>query len=1224
MQGRIHSILLTSTSSEQARTAMEEALKPEECESFDEYIHQLEQRLTRSSCQESWKTPTLVVHCCDCRVNKWTALCLKCFAAGNHEGHSAFMLPTGSGYCDCGGILSLRPEVCCSHHCGEPDKEGHVDELTHDEREKFVCAFQGMLSYLENFWKDEDAWIFDWILELVRVGDAVRRCCVLAVQMEGSLIRLITKAVQVSKGFGMSVANFVAGLLNDIAFSYFYSREILRSCLQIFELDKKELIEAQKIDQSRILKGLFSLSSNSQIVSMLVKSKQIDWYETVFQMLTWAADRIEEDQSYDCYDRFGLERIIGYAQLIASQGLLQNPEMSEQFAQKFFEIMERIESKYGDYRCFDKKYNETDEHERAASVLATFLMRMVAKLPSVPECVLNLLVEKVKREKGEITSVLSPSTVLSPFYVRHLYAFHSGPFFRRSILEALARHGITPEDLVDRPLKWTAVASLAYSNLFVRNPDSFIASAKSYYFKKSRKIRAVPTFAMIQTMLGICHDKQKFLENVGVVFGLFSREACDNDIQTIRNIEQTCLHFVLCLLYDRACMADDKITIIRMFVMSHLMREETLVPKVLALRLGLKAFHSSKFREDFKNYATIDRTRAGSYVKITDPRKWSPLLPFVALPEIFQSMAWFQARNPKELCPFPDFTPATNGIDLLSALKTHFVFGFAFHILYRFVKEGAEAVSNEAMILVLNLVVSLSRMFDGLTEPTEETMCFETMASLLHEMPMSLAAKVVYQDGEPTSIIELVEKCGEMGKIALRKMNLAPPEQTEGSTARDEARRRAMALKQSILGNFRNQQNAIAGELDDFEEEEDEMECSVCHVKKPDEPMVFPCFAFTTVVPDLVRERANPGHTPTKTVGFHVCTHAFHRSCVRARGGFQCPIDRCFRNCLLPKSDSREKTHDLVRCDNEFLFLAFADESYEKVAIRALAGEITLMDARSLLRPESLDKPGCQDMCHYIFMVLWRSRTPSYEHNIEDPTETLIFQLLSQEEFPDNIETYQSLVKDISSTPSTEVQLWEFLRRAAIIQHFILRLRLSEENSIDWDDILSYPSLLKRYNIQLERPNLDLELPLFKLCDLPTHFVQFILPPYDCDISGTKTKYGICLLTGKFVNLGMTQQSSPYPDVRDHLKNELSGGFSLILELTGRTPGAIQGVFASQPLNTSNLRGFYADDFGDDEGAWRGELTHLSRENLDMTIESLLSSEWTDAVKEEPLSFLNF
>ena len=58
-------------------------------------------------------------------------------------------------------------------------------------------------------------------------------------------------------------------------------------------------------------------------------------------------------------------------------------------------------------------------------------MRMVAKVPSVPECVVNLLVEKVKR-------------------IRHLYAFCSGSFFRRSI-RALVSNGITPGDLVDRP-----------------------------------------------------------------------------------------------------------------------------------------------------------------------------------------------------------------------------------------------------------------------------------------------------------------------------------------------------------------------------------------------------------------------------------------------------------------------------------------------------------------------------------------------------------------------------------------------------------------------------------------------------------------------------------------------------------------------------------------------------------------------------------------------------
>ena len=1218
MQSRVQEILLAAATPEQGLADLSAAMTPKGEASFDEYVREkLARRLTKASCQSSWTKPTLFVRCLDCEVSKWTAICLDCFVHGNHEGHSAFLHFAPEGCCDCGGVLAMKPECCCEKHNSGRDNDGHVDELTHDEIELFVTAFRGIINHLENFGKDSDLWVIRFANDLVKLGDAVRRCCVVAFQMEGSVVRMVRKLCESGVAMLRELFSWVSSLFNDLSFLYFYSRDMVTSYPEILSACEEMAAQEKEQNKLQMLLGLFFYACQERVLSTLIKTRQINWYDTGFGMLNWLVDSLVQDPSYKNFGQKAGEYLMTPISNILVQGLTDDPDMTRSFAMNFFAVIQKIDMKFDSSRCFGAKFNETDEHERVGAIFSTFLMTMITKLPKAHEMAIELLAQKIKDCDLEAKSVLSADTVLSPFYVLHLFAFHTGSFTSTTLNMLKLKYGIEPEGFVDQPLKWAAAAALSLSNLFVRNPDSFVSSVTGYFFRQNIESRAVPTFALIQTFLGLCSDKQRFLEKVGAVFGLFSQEECDNDVPTIRNIEQTCLHFILCLLYDRICINNDIKAVRRMLVMTHLLHEKNMTNKDIAQLVNPTVFHTKEFRDDFKTYATINHTRTGTYFKFSGRGEWSPLLPFVKLPAIVEAMNVLQSKNPKELVPFPDFIPAPVGIDLLSAARTHFVFGFAFHLLHQFVTGTDHPVSNESLALVLNLLISLTHMFDGLTNPTDETAIFETKLSLLRGMPFSLVAKVIYKDSDPVSMVELVERAGDMGKLAMSKLNMPNTTPEPAHNSREEARRRAMALKQSILGGFKAKQAAFCDELD--EEEEEEMECSVCHSKKADDPLVYPCFSFATVIPDIVRNGYSLSRIPQTVVGFHACTHAFHKSCVRNRGTFRCPVDRCVRNCLLTKSDSYETNVWLNRCDHEFLVAAFADGGYEKGAIRALAGEIYLMDARGRLRPDALDKPACQDMCRYLYMLLWRCSTIEYQYDRQDATQHLLFALLFSETPVEDVPRFQKLVQDVARMPPTELELWEFLRCAAIIQHFVLRMKLSTDKLIDWDEELSFTSLIARYDIYFQSPRTDLELQTFKFCDLPQNFLHFIKPPYSCDMSQSGTNYGICILTGKLVNLGMRAQQveGSYPNVKAHIKTALGGGFTIVVPITGRNAGGLEIVFGQQPYACSPLRSIYVDELGDeDRGFSRGEILYLSNECVSMAIESLLSSEWTDSVKE--------
>ena len=79
---------------------------------------------------------------------------------------------------------------------------------------------------------------------------------------------------------------------------------------------------------------------------------------------------------------------------------------------------------------------------------------------------------------------------------------------------------------------------------------------------------------------------------------------------------------------------------------------------------------------------------------------------------------------------------------------------------------------------------------------------------------------------------------------------------------------------------------------------------------------------------------------------------------------------------------------------------------------------------------------------------------------------------------------FKNFVKEIAVTIKDDGYLYEFLRRAAIIEDFALigqNKKDSEDGPkfIDWDEILSFDHLIERYEIEGKQIDDSIELPLF-------------------------------------------------------------------------------------------------------------------------------------------------
>lgn len=197
-------------------------------------------------------------------------------------------------------------------------------------------------------------------------------------------------------------------------------------------------------------------------------------------------------------------------------------------------------------------------------------------------------------------------------------------------------------------------------------------------------------------------------------------------------------------------------------------------------------------------------------------------------------------------------------------------------------------------------------------------------------------------------------------------------------------------------------------------------------------------------------------------------------------------------------------------------------------------------------------------------------------------------------------------MKNIASEFNDDVQLFEFLRRSAIIEEFALKVN-KEKKFVDWDEVLSFESLLLRFEI-IDHKAKSFELPLFQTIPLSEKFIELYQPPFNLDIFDYSVIKFVDLLTGQVVVLDQVNKlGSKYPSIFENVQNIYHKGLAMFLCLTGK--------FSTQLVvhmpNTGNISfngAFYVDRFGGiDSGFKRGSNLHLSHEILENDLDRLLS-----------------
>ena len=80
-------------------------------------------------CTAVWMAGAVAYRCRTCQTGEQSSVCVRCFQAGNHEGHDYIMYRSETGgVCDCGDLESWSAHGCCDAHRPIAAAHGGADE----------------------------------------------------------------------------------------------------------------------------------------------------------------------------------------------------------------------------------------------------------------------------------------------------------------------------------------------------------------------------------------------------------------------------------------------------------------------------------------------------------------------------------------------------------------------------------------------------------------------------------------------------------------------------------------------------------------------------------------------------------------------------------------------------------------------------------------------------------------------------------------------------------------------------------------------------------------------------------------------------------------------------------------------------------------------------------------------------------------------------------------
>jgi hypothetical protein len=583
---------------------------------------------------------------------------------------------------------------------------------------------------------------------------------------------------------------------------------------------------------------------------------------------------------------------------------------------------------------------------------------------------------------------------------------------------------------------------------------------------------------------------------------------------------------------------------------------------------------------------------------LNDDSEWHCLLPWEKFEDIAGLLASWLTKTPNALIPFPSFEKEDYGLDLKRILFHPITFALIYYSLSEFLAKTSLFIEIHLQY-TLNLLLHTSKLQEGEYIESSIEINAENFPELCQRLigldfRSFVLQKITFCHRPPQSVYDLLLLLKNLGRYVLTRIGFDVPEPDASECL--SVKRGINSLKKRILAEFAARQHLLRGS-EPCPKQSDPLNCSICMTHTDTTFLGYPVLKFHSVLYSIVKQRLFGTTKIIRSLALRICLHSVHAKCINSTA-FTCPLDRGFRNAILPIwSGAFTKPPDqIIEAMTHFCGEVF--NSFE-VAINTLANHISLMEVRLRSSPYALDDVRFLTLIHHFYFAIVHGYTSPT--NISHKFPLVIVQSLSGISLHD-------IVSVMVHTINTPTRQYIFLRRCAILEEC---LSDSFHTGQDWESFMSWEALCDHFKVSVtDQPNL---LPPFTFCELPDQFLGFFTPPRSISRKETD-KSLLSLLTGDIVVMSRPPRSGELS--LQGLMKKICGTYTPLLVLSGEHSNATM-YWSSEwdQQYREALEPLYVDRFGDpDIGFRRGRALKLSQDAVDRQLDRLLSHAWTDEI----------
>jgi hypothetical protein len=1003
---------------------------------------------------------------------------MKCFLNGNHEGHKVICRYSENASCDCGDESLWKKEGFCKHHQGSDENPDQTD-LSPDLRSQLISCFALVLNSLGSAMDNSNQiavkYLF-WIKEKIAIGDAVRRCFVIAldkVDIFKLIFRIVKLIPQVSGLFG----SIFSDISNDTFFKENIAIKLADGILTIYKFFKDQSEEAINNDDEQVLGSIKEFSRNifhwfSASTIQLIRAK-IDYQKIFNEILDTYVNMLLTVQTKKFITESRITSIISNFQDIIK--IEDNKETIKKFGDEFIRIL----AKYEGCRPFTRKFGEKSNDSKkitimihnAAYIFATIIMHISTKNfynPYIFDAFANWIKENKDKELQQPMSVLKEETGISIALEFHVFLSRmltiSGE--PSQWLHHIAnKAGMSIDDLCNAmicsPMKTIAASRFAFLNLFVRNCSSDLVSLISLCYKENLPNRYLPLFVLIQYCVECCTDKKRIMETIARIMGVFD-EGNEEEHQIV---SKEFFIFALNIAIDRTFINNDKEKIIEALITTTVKGQNPLLYEELVREIP--SFQMSGFESNAILNRAVKRVCSSVNIngqilfKESDSASWNVIQPGIKRKQVDTIIGAFSSKN-KDI---PYTLQLQEGYPkLLEVLETPVMRAIA---LKNSSKD--DIIFNQ---LINAYLIIESKRTSALSSGGPQKFQYVSTESFCAEAAIDFATFI-----NSTITIADKEYCiktglgkNPLGQSVLRQMGISVDiSDSERELQRKRNKERAALARKAALEAMNTSMSQFADDV--FEPEnnnEEEETCSICQTKTDDVPLYYQGHIALSCVASLVDKVEIDSAALV-----NICPHTVHKACsdVDGNGVYQCPLDRSLKNTFIPFFDtSFDKDLDIKSIEGMDNFLADYRKYCGKITLvncaKTIGSMITIIEARDRKDPLAVSSASNGIIFKLLSRLFWKfvDDEDAEEQDISKLSLTIRFvhRLLSSD---DPIKSFQKLVQDMYSETSASDAI-PFLRRCQILEKYLTEPRISQE--IDFDEILEYENLCKHFGVAVK------------------------------------------------------------------------------------------------------------------------------------------------------------